>query len=111
MKTGVHEPGCPAPSDGPCRCRADRLCWRCGERVTYDGWDHVHENGIGIGSCSPRRRTRSHDGAIRNVRGDLWLNADGLAAVMADALLGAAAWLLTKRVRWMSGNDSEEHRP
>lgn len=32
--------------------REDQTCPRCGEVCSYDGWDHVHRNGLGIGSCS-----------------------------------------------------------
>ncbi len=32
--------------------REPKTCPRCGQVCTYDGWDHVHPNGIGIGSCN-----------------------------------------------------------
>lgn len=31
--------------------REPTRCPRCGVLCTYDGWDHVHPSGIGIGSC------------------------------------------------------------
>ncbi len=33
--------------------RDPKPCPRCGVVCTYDGWDHVHPNGVGIGSCTP----------------------------------------------------------
>jgi hypothetical protein len=34
--------------------RQPRTCPRCGQWCVHDGWDHVHGNGIGIGSCKER---------------------------------------------------------
>lgn len=31
--------------------REPTSCPRCGQTCTYDGWAHVHANGVGIGSC------------------------------------------------------------
>lgn len=31
--------------------RDDLPCPKCGEICRYDGWDHVHRSGLGIGSC------------------------------------------------------------
>jgi hypothetical protein len=31
--------------------REPKACPRCGELCVYDGWDHVHRSGLGIGSC------------------------------------------------------------
>lgn len=31
--------------------RDPKPCPKCGQVCVYDGWDHVHANGIGIGSC------------------------------------------------------------
>lgn len=33
--------------------REPQSCPRCGEMCAYDGWDHVHTTGLGIGSCGP----------------------------------------------------------
>lgn len=33
--------------------REPKACPLCGETCTYDGWDHVHRSGLGIGSCRP----------------------------------------------------------
>jgi hypothetical protein len=45
-----HEAFCSARTpDGPCSCRAPRRCPRCGVICRYDGWDHVHPNGLGLG--------------------------------------------------------------
>jgi hypothetical protein len=35
----------------PADPRLPRTCPRCGELCVYDGWDHVHRSGLGIGSC------------------------------------------------------------
>jgi len=43
----------PAPEPTAPDDREPRPCPRCGEVCTYDGWDHVHPNGLGIGSCRP----------------------------------------------------------
>lgn len=40
----------PAEKDTPDQ-REPRPCPRCGVTCTYDGWGHVHPNGVGIGSC------------------------------------------------------------
>ena len=32
--------------------RNPQVCPRCGNWCVYDGWDHVHGNGLGIGSCA-----------------------------------------------------------
>lgn len=39
--------GCPQLHDD----REAKTCPRCGQICTYDGWDHVHPDGVGIGSC------------------------------------------------------------
>lgn len=31
--------------------RNPKPCPKCGEVCKYDGWGHVHVNGLGIGSC------------------------------------------------------------
>lgn len=41
----MPEPTAPDP-------REPKPCPRCGAICTYDGWDHVHPTGIGIGSCA-----------------------------------------------------------
>src|SRR5262245_37900495 len=46
------------PVDG----REPKPCPRCGEVCTYDGWDHVHANGLGIGSCVIPPVERDTDG-------------------------------------------------
>jgi hypothetical protein len=62
-----HEDGCAIEIGDECNCRAVRRCWRCGEACGYDGWDHVHDSGLGIGSCGPLVRLhticecKSHD--------------------------------------------------
>lgn len=45
----------PDPQRGgrPVRDERDpKTCPRCGHWCVYDGWGHVHGNGLGIGSCA-----------------------------------------------------------
>jgi hypothetical protein len=47
--------GDPAEND-----RGPQTCPKCGESCKYDGWGHVHANGVGIGSCvTPPGRSES----------------------------------------------------
>ena len=46
--TGQDEPSAEVQQDE--RGQA-KLCPRCGEKCHYDGWDHVHRSGLGVGSC------------------------------------------------------------
>jgi hypothetical protein len=45
------------PAAEPADEREPKACPRCGQMCHYDGWDHVHPNGIGIGSCSTEPTT------------------------------------------------------
>lgn len=42
-----------SPSDLRKDDRNPKVCPRCGNWCVYDGWDHVHGSGVGIGSCTP----------------------------------------------------------
>lgn len=52
----------PGRAEGCAKCepdgRADRACPECGEVCRYDGWDLVHRDGLGIGSCRPPNAPR-----------------------------------------------------
>lgn len=97
-----HESTCAVvTASGDCNCRADRPCPKCGETCHYDGWDHVHGNGRGIGSCmgdlSKVRTERDRGGMgerkvvwVGNVA--VWIHAhamDGDLDPDADALFKA----------------------
>lgn len=93
--------GAPVTADLPDRAadterddREPKPCPVCGERCVYDGWDHVHPNGIGIGSCAAvAARPAGQDEVLR--RPDEWCRLKGVYVLDPDGWRddGAPSWI------------------
>jgi DNA-binding CsgD family transcriptional regulator len=77
--------------------REPRICPDCLTLCSYDGWDHVHPDGLGIGSCERgqirtltaevRRLQSASEATTENIRCPwtdreldvVWSSADGLS--------------------------------
>jgi hypothetical protein len=56
LGTPADAPALTEPADP----RDPQQCPDCGEVCRYDGWDHVHANGLGMRSCHLRQQRDLH---------------------------------------------------